>query len=37
MPECCVTKRGYQLKCDKPLHRGGGGQNDNFCRYILSE
>ena len=21
MPECYVTKRGYQLECDKPLHR----------------
>ena len=24
MPECYVTKRGYQLECDKPLHRGMG-------------
>ena len=23
MPECHVIKRGYQLECDKPLHRGG--------------
>ena len=22
MPECYTTKRGYQLKCDRPLHRG---------------
>ena len=25
MPECYVTKRGYELECDKPLHRGGWG------------
>ena len=25
MPERYVTKRGHQFKCDKPLHRRGGG------------
>ena len=26
-----ITKRRYQLECDKPLHREwGGGQNSNF-------
>ena len=36
MPECYVTKRGYQFEYDKPLYRGwGGGQNDHFVRYVL--
>ena len=25
VPECCVAKRGYQLECDKTLHREFGG------------
>ena len=25
MPECYVTKRGYQLECGKPFHRRGWG------------
>ena len=25
MPECYVTKMEYQLKCDKPIHKGGWG------------
>ena len=24
MPDCYVTKRGYQPQCDKPLHRAAG-------------
>ena len=24
IPECYATNRGYQLECDKPLHRGWG-------------
>ena len=24
MPECYVISRGYQLECDKALHREGG-------------
>ena len=24
LQECYVTKRGYQLECDKLLHGGGG-------------
>ena len=30
MTECYVTKKGYQLECDKPLHRRSRGQNNNF-------
>ena len=30
MPECYITKRGYQLEYDKPYIGGGGDQNDNF-------
>ena len=25
MPECYITKREYQLECDKLLHRDGVG------------
>ena len=32
MPKYYLTKRGFQLDCDKPLHRGwGGGQDGSFC------
>ena len=38
MPECYVSMRGYQLKCDKLLHRGWGSQNDNFSvLYFLND
>ena len=37
MPECYVSKRGYQLECDKPLHRGGGIKRTIFLRYVLFE
>ena len=39
MPECYVKKRGYQLQCDKSLHKGlgGGGENGNFFCYVLFE
>ena len=29
-PDCCVTKGGYYLECDKPLQRGGGGGGQNY-------
>ena len=35
MPECYVTKKGYQVECNKPLHRGWGSQNGSFFRFIL--
>ena len=31
MPECYVTKRGYQFEYDKPLYRGWGGSKSPFC------
>ena len=36
MTECYVTKRGYQLECDKPLHRGWGSTWKFFC-YVFFE
>ena len=26
LPERYVAKRGYQIECDKPLHRGAGSE-----------
>ena len=39
MSECYVAKKGYQLECDKLLHRGmgEGGQNGKFFRYVFFE
>ena len=36
VPECYVTKTGYQLECDKPLHRGGEGENGKFFLPLLT-
>ena len=39
IPECYVTKRGYQLERDKPLHRGVGGvkMTDFSVMYFLKD
>ena len=35
MSECYVTKRGYQFKCDKPLHMGILVGGDNMTIFLL--
>ena len=38
MPESYVAKRGYKLECDRPLHMGWVGQQDNFSvTYFLND
>ena len=35
MPGCYISKRGYQLECDKPLRRGEGLAGSQWHFFLL--
>ena len=37
IPDGYLAKKGYHLECHRPLHKGVGGSNWQFFRYVLFE